>query len=100
MQEYLAPFQLMSFVLSLLLVFRTNSAYGRWWEARTLWGLITQLTRDIMRQTLTFAGMSDGPLIDMVCLAIPPLPIAAHAQLHAPGYTPYLYLPSDNRSST
>lgn len=28
-QEYLAPFELMSFVLSLLLVFRTNSAYGR-----------------------------------------------------------------------
>lgn len=28
-QEYTAPFELMSFVLSLLLVFRTNSAYGR-----------------------------------------------------------------------
>ncbi|HEY9871164.1 MAG TPA: bestrophin family ion channel [Candidatus Obscuribacterales bacterium] len=31
-------------ILSLLLVFRTNSAYDRWWEGRRLWG---QLVNDI-----------------------------------------------------
>lgn len=77
-QEYMAPFELMSFVLSLLLVFRTNSAYGRWWEARIFWGLVTQLTRDIMRETLTFAGMDDGPLIDMVGFIPPPRPPFPH----------------------
>lgn len=80
-QEYLAPFELMSFVLSLLLVFRTNSAYGRWWEARIFWGLVTQLTRDVMRETLTFAGMDDGPLIDMASFTPPtppPLPQSPH----------------------
>ncbi len=29
---------LLGFVLSILLVFRTNSAYDRWWEARKQWG--------------------------------------------------------------
>ena len=31
-------FALIGFVLSLLLVFRTNSAYDRWWEGRKKWG--------------------------------------------------------------
>lgn len=29
---------LLGFVLSLLLVFRTNTAYDRWWEGRKMWG--------------------------------------------------------------
>ena len=29
---------LMGFAISMLLVFRTNTAYDRWWEARKLWG--------------------------------------------------------------
>ncbi len=77
------PFTLTSFVLSLLLVFLTNSAYARWWEARIFWGRITQLTRDIMRETLSFAGMDDGPLIDMVrCHS--PLTQKGRFGVHAP----------------
>ncbi|MCU7614464.1 hypothetical protein N0B16_08430 [Chryseobacterium sp. GMJ5] len=37
---------LLSFVLSLLLVFRTNSAYDRWWEGRKLWGKLVNDTRN------------------------------------------------------
>lgn len=33
-----------------------------------MWGTVTQLTRDIMRETLTFAGEDDAALIDMVCI--------------------------------
>ena len=29
---------MLGFVISLLLVFRTNTAYDRWWEGRKLWG--------------------------------------------------------------
>jgi putative membrane protein len=29
---------LLGFVLSLFLVFRTNTAYDRWWEGRKQWG--------------------------------------------------------------
>ncbi|MEG0760191.1 MAG: bestrophin family ion channel, partial [Chryseobacterium sp.] len=36
---------LLGFVLSLLLVFRTNTAYDRWWEGRKLWGKLVNDTR-------------------------------------------------------
>lgn len=38
---------LLGFVLSLLLVFRTNSAYDRWWEGRKLWGSLTNNSRNL-----------------------------------------------------
>jgi putative membrane protein len=34
-------------VISLLLVFRTNSAYDRWWEGRKLWGDLTNTSRNL-----------------------------------------------------
>jgi putative membrane protein len=41
-------------VISLLLAFKSNQAYDRWWEARTLWGAIVNDTRTLTRQLLTF----------------------------------------------
>ncbi|KAG1672054.1 hypothetical protein FOA52_008930 [Chlamydomonas sp. UWO 241] len=40
-------------VLSLLLVFRTNASYGRWDEARKMWGLMLNRSRDLMRMGCT-----------------------------------------------
>ena len=37
---------LVGFVLSLLLVFRTNTAYDRWWEGRKLWGQLINCSRN------------------------------------------------------
>ncbi|MDG1477868.1 MAG: bestrophin family ion channel [Vicingaceae bacterium] len=37
---------LLGFVLALLLVFRTNSAYDRWWEGRKQWGAMVNNTRN------------------------------------------------------
>ncbi len=37
-------------VLGLLLVFRTNTAYERFWEGRKLWGTIINTTRNLARQ--------------------------------------------------
>lgn len=39
---------LLGFVLSLLLVFRTNTAYERWWEGRKLWGDLVNNSRNLM----------------------------------------------------
>jgi ion channel-forming bestrophin family protein len=47
--DYLQPFLLMSFAVSLLLVFRTNSSYGRWWEARKAYGMLYHVCRDLAR---------------------------------------------------
>ena len=38
---------LLGFVISLLLVFRTNTAYDRWWEGRKQWGALVNVSRNI-----------------------------------------------------
>ena len=38
---------LLGFVISLLLVFRTNTAYERWWEGRRLWGNLVNNSRSL-----------------------------------------------------
>ncbi|MBI1288494.1 MAG: hypothetical protein GC178_13065 [Flavobacteriales bacterium] len=38
---------LVGFVISLLLVFRTNTAYDRWWEGRKQWGALVNNTRNL-----------------------------------------------------
>lgn len=50
----MAPLTLTSFALSLLLVFRTNSSYGRFDEARKMWGLMLNRSRDIVRMALAY----------------------------------------------
>jgi hypothetical protein len=48
------PFTICMPALSLLLVFRTNTAYFRWNEARTLWGGVVNSCRNVVRQANTF----------------------------------------------
>ncbi|MFN4893844.1 MAG: bestrophin family protein [Bacteroidota bacterium] len=38
---------LLGFAISMLLVFRTNTAYDRWWEGRKLWGSLVNSTRNL-----------------------------------------------------
>lgn len=38
---------LMGFAISMLLVFRTNTAYDRWWEGRKLWGALVNNSRNL-----------------------------------------------------
>jgi putative membrane protein len=38
---------LLGFVISLLLVFRTNTAYDRWWEGRKVWGALVNNSRNL-----------------------------------------------------
>ncbi|MDG2330992.1 MAG: bestrophin family ion channel [Flavobacteriales bacterium] len=40
-------YSLIGFVLSLLLVFRTNTAYDRWWEGRKKWGSLVNDSRNL-----------------------------------------------------
>lgn len=37
----------LTLVLGWLLVFRTNASYSRWWEARTLWGRLVNVSRNL-----------------------------------------------------
>ena len=45
---------ILGFVLSLLVVFRTNSAYDRWWEGRKLWGALVNNTRNLAVKVNSF----------------------------------------------
>ncbi|RZK60908.1 MAG: hypothetical protein EOO95_17295, partial [Pedobacter sp.] len=45
---------LLGTIISLLLAFRSNQAYDRWWEARILWGAIVNDSRSLSRQILSF----------------------------------------------
>ncbi len=38
---------LLGFAISILLVFRTNTAYDRWWEGRKLWGQLVNASRNL-----------------------------------------------------
>lgn len=41
--------------LAIFIAFRNNSAYGRWWEARTIWGGVVHSARVFARLIITFA---------------------------------------------
>lgn len=52
-------------VISLLLGFRSNQAYDRWWEARHIWGAIVNDSRTLSRQIMSFTYDSyDGDEVD------------------------------------
>ena len=46
-QPTIAMHSLLGIVLGLFLVFRTNTAYDRWWEGRKLWGATVNSTRNL-----------------------------------------------------
>lgn len=58
---------LLAVVLGFLLVFRTNSAYDRWWEGRRLWGQLVNDTRNLALKvkTLVPAGQR-GPIAELL----------------------------------
>lgn len=47
------PLSMIGGAISVFLAFRNNSAYDRWWEARTLWGGLVNTARTFARQVLT-----------------------------------------------
>ena len=49
------PYQLGSFALALLLVFKTNASYARWAEARLAWEKVYSSIRNMSAKTQAFA---------------------------------------------
>lgn len=50
---------LLGFVISMLLVFRTNTAYDRWWEGRKQWGTLTNNCRNFAIKINAFVPPQD-----------------------------------------
>jgi len=49
--------------LGLLLVFRTNASFDRWWEGRKLLGLAVNRCRELVRQTVTLIDGDEPDLL-------------------------------------
>lgn len=65
------PLPLFGSALALFLSIRDNAAYARWWEARGLWGLMINASRNIAREAIVFCdesvpGARDGIIRDIV----------------------------------
>ncbi|SDJ58023.1 putative membrane protein [Pseudomonas delhiensis] len=55
------PFTLWGLTLAIFLGFRNNVAYQRFWEARTLWGELLVVSRNLARQSLSLLpGLDDA----------------------------------------
>jgi putative membrane protein len=55
----IAMHSLLGIVLGLFLVFRTNTAYDRWWEGRKLWGSMVNNTRNFALKLNAFLENDD-----------------------------------------
>src|SRR4051794_19044150 len=51
---------LLGVALGLLIVFRTNTSYDRYWEARKLWGTLVVAARNLVRNAAAYGGPADG----------------------------------------
>lgn len=52
---------MLGFVISLLLVFRTNTAYDRWWEGRKMWGALVNNSRNFAMKLAVMLPDEDKP---------------------------------------
>ena len=53
------PFEYAGLVMGLILVFRVNSGYSRWWEARKLWGNIVNQSRNLCIIVISYSKSKD-----------------------------------------
>jgi ion channel-forming bestrophin family protein len=70
-QPTIAMHSLMGIVLGLFLVFRTNTAYDRWWEGRKLWGGLVNSTRNFALKLNAYLNKEDQEDRDWFSIMIP-----------------------------
>jgi putative membrane protein len=72
---------LLGIVLGLFLVFRTNTAYDRWWEGRRLWGGMVNSTRNFALKINAYISAEDHETRDWFAKMIPNFVIAMKESL-------------------
>jgi len=73
----------LAFVISLLLVFRTNTAYERWWEGRKLWGSLVNNTRNLAAKLDALLPLKDTESRNYFRTVIPAFASELRHHLHA-----------------
>lgn len=86
-----------SFILTIIISFRVNTTYSRWWEGRTLWGSIVNNCRNLGLRFEVYAGLNNHPDFYMLLNRLPVI-IKAHLrknnklleeELHPLGFCDY-----------
>ena len=72
---------LLGFAISMLLVFRTNTAYDRWWEGRKLWGSLTNNSRNLALKLSAMLPAGEKAHRHFFIKMIPSFAEALHAHL-------------------
>lgn len=73
---------LLGFAISMLLVFRTNTAYDRWWEGRKLWGSLVNNSRNLAMKLQTMLPADEKEQRAFFRKTIPAYAYALHNHLH------------------
>jgi len=73
--------QIAGFIISMVLVFRINTAYDRWWEGRKLWGALINTSRNLAIHLSTFIPQTDLKLRREMHILISNYPFALKEHL-------------------
>lgn len=88
---------LLGFAISMLLVFRTNTAYDRWWEGRKLWGSLVNNSRNLAMKLETMLPAEDKSNRAFFRKSIPAFAFALHHHLHKEQTRLELFEDEENR---
>lgn len=62
----ITPFEYSGAVLALILVLRVNAGHDRWWEARKLWGVIVNQSRNLALITYGYIDQKDETKLSLM----------------------------------
>ena len=74
---------LLGFAISMLLVFRTNTAYDRWWEGRKLWGNLVNNSRNLALKLSSFLPENETTHRSFFSKIISSFAFSLHNHLHS-----------------
>lgn len=77
---------MLGFAISMLLVFRTNTAYDRWWEGRKFWGQLVNNSRNLAMKISTFIKTDETDAPVFFRELIPAYAFALHQHLRKNGF--------------
>lgn len=70
----ISPFEYAGVIMGLILVFRVNAGYDRWWEARKLWGTVVNCSRNLAIIVTSYIDPSNRSEIDKMLSLIAAMP--------------------------
>src|SRR3990167_4009021 len=70
----IGPFEYTGVIMGLILVFRVNAGYDRWWEARKIWGNIVNQSRNLAIIIMNYSTIKDNELIIKLTNSVDALP--------------------------